>query len=54
MQRLATIVFGYRATSTTLASMCADADDQLFAKVTCNIFYTICYLLYANNTILSS
>ena len=36
MQRSATIVFGYRATSTTLASMCADADDQLFAKVTCN------------------
>jgi len=27
---------GYRATSTTFACMCADADDQLFAKVTCN------------------
>jgi len=26
----------YRAASTTFASMCADADDQLFAKVTGN------------------
>jgi len=45
----------YRATPTTLASMCTDADDQLFAKVTLtlNIFYTICYLLYANNITLS-
>jgi len=37
--------FGYRATSTTLASMCADADDQLLAKVPCNTHHLLHDLL---------
>ena len=36
---------GYRATSTTFASMCSDADDQLFAKLTCNTQHLLYDLL---------